>query len=197
MLLCPRNSCSLHWGSTWHKNRFFFNISIQIHLVLLAPPKKSTGMAEGNLIQPNAKIMKWLLSTTNKRGKWIVFDPLHGLHSYLFMHPVVFCHCSHCVSSGIITLITSWYSSVRIMDRNPGQWHHCHILISSSELRELHSFFCFLKWAFRCLSVGRSPAAKTVTVTRSTVNCKTPRCRSKFGNFSFHGADHWSLSAPQ
>lgn len=87
-----------------------------------------------------------------------------------------------------------------IMDRNPGRWHHCHILISSAELRELHSFFCFLKWAFRCLSGGCSPAAssqtrlKTVTVTRSTMNCKTPRCRSKFGNFSFHGADHWSLS---
>ena len=129
----------------------------------------------------------------------------------LFMHAMIFSHFSYCMTvwtqalPSTIRHLTSLYNQpLKIMDKKPVRWHHCHILKKYNLLSfESFTHFCFLKLVFKCInSLAPKPLSRymqrqeSARVTRSMVNgnCEISYRRSKFGQsaFSIQGCQLWN-----
>ncbi len=129
----------------------------------------------------------------------------------LYMHGMIFSHMSYCVTVWsqtcvtVIKPISSLYNqALKIMDKKPMRWHHCHILKQYNML----SFddclkFSTVKMVFKCLqNLAPDVLCKLVSrqssgrITRGTTsgNCKVERRKTSFGQstFSIKGSQMWN-----
>ena len=127
------------------------------------------------------------------------------------MHSMIFSHFSYCMTvwaqgspSTIKSLSSLYNKTLKVMDKKPIRWHHCHIL-KKYNLLSFESFmqFSFLKLVFKCINnLAPEPLSKFIQrqnssrVTRSKVNgnCSIQKCKSTFGQsaFSFRGSKLWN-----